>query len=106
MDSILEWYCADKYLEEVQGDLHEWYASRYNQRPSTARLRYLLAIFQYFTLQRTKPFQNLISHPKYLTMKNIFLLTYRNFLKNKLSGSIRLVNLVVGIGVFLLAFTY
>lgn len=106
MDSILEWYCADKYLEEVQGDLHEWYASRYSQHPSTARIRYLLAVFQYFTLQRTKPFQNLISHPKYLTMKNILLLTYRNFLKNKLSGSIRLVNLVVGIGVFLLAFTY
>ncbi|MEP2510674.1 MAG: ABC transporter permease [Reichenbachiella sp.] len=107
MDRILEWYCSEQFIEEVQGDLHEWYdkiSGKANSRMTN--LKYLLAVFQYFSFFRTKPFQKLISHPNYLSMKSIALITFRNFKKNKLSGIVRLTNLVLGIGIFLLSLIY
>lgn len=107
IDRILEWYCSERYLEEVQGDLHEWYDQTLQRKSTTiANLRYILAVFQYFSLFRLKPFQHLINNPNYLSMKNIALLTFRNFKKNKLAGMVRIANLIIGIGIFLLALIY
>lgn len=106
IDRILEWYCHDYYLEEVQGDLHEWY---YNQLENSSRLlnaRYLFLVIRYYSLTRSKSFQKLITNPNYLSMKNILLITYRNLKKDKISGFMRLANLAFGISVFLLVLVY
>lgn len=106
-DRILEWYCADQYLEEVQGDLHEWFElelSRVGQ--NRARFRYFVMVFRYFSLFRLKSFQKLIHHPNYLSMRSLIKLTFRNLRRDKLSGVIRVSNLTLGITIFLLALVY
>ncbi|MEO9964219.1 MAG: ABC transporter permease [Reichenbachiella sp.] len=107
IDRLLEWYCSDRYLEEVQGDLHEWYdhnSAHGNRR--VVNLRYFIAVLQYFSLFRTKSFQKLINNSNFLSMKSVLLLTIRNFKKNKFTGSVRMINLVIGIGIFLIALIY
>ncbi|SNT39406.1 putative ABC transport system permease protein [Ekhidna lutea] len=106
MDRILEWYCAEYYLEEVQGDLHEWYAQSQENQTSFRNLRYLINIVRYFSFERSKTFQNIIQHPQYLSMKSIIKITFRNLRKDKISAFIRFANLVFGIGVFMLALIY
>ncbi|MEL6537277.1 MAG: FtsX-like permease family protein [Bacteroidota bacterium] len=107
IDRLLEWYCADYYLEEVQGDLHEWYASVWTERtPRTANLRYFWAVVRYFSWFRLKPVHQLVPHLNPLTMKNITVLTYRHLKKDKLSGSVRIINLILGISTFMLAYVY
>ncbi|HAA14567.1 MAG TPA: hypothetical protein DCE41_23930, partial [Cytophagales bacterium] len=107
IDHLLEWYCADYYLEEVQGDLHEWYASVWSERtPRTANLRYFWAVVRYFSWFRLKPVHQLFPNINPLTMKNITILTFRHLMKDKLSGSVRIVNLVLGITTFMLAWVY
>ncbi|MEQ8627238.1 ABC transporter permease [Ekhidna sp.] len=104
MDRILEWYCSEYYLEEVQGDLHEWYAQS-NQTPFR-NFKYLINVIRYFSFERSKTFQNIIQHPQYLSMKSIIKITFRNLKKDKISASIRFSNLMIGIGVFMLALIY
>ncbi len=105
-DKILEWYCLEYYLEEVQGDLHEWYFEKLKHSSRFLNLRYFLLVLRYFSLVRSKSFQKLISNPNYLSMKKILLITYRNLKKDKISGFMRLTNLAFGISVFLLALVY
>lgn len=106
MDRILEWYCSEYYLEEVQGDLHEWYAQAQERNIHFRRLKYLLHVIRYFSLERSKTFQNIIQHPQYLSMKSVIKITFRNLRKDKVSASIRFSNLVFGIGIFMLALIY
>ncbi len=106
MDRILEWYCSEYYLEEVQGDLHEWYAQAGESGTTFRNLKYLLNVIRYFSLERSKTFQNIVQHPQYLSMKSIIKITFRNLRKDKISGFIRYSNLVIGIAVFMLALIY
>lgn len=107
MDRFLEWYCSEYYLEEVQGDLHEWFYRRVKKEGvRRARFHYFLDVLRYFSLFRVKHYHKLINHSNYLSMRTILKITYRNLKRNKLSGMIRLGNLVLGISVFLLAFIY
>ncbi|MEP1095103.1 MAG: FtsX-like permease family protein [Cyclobacteriaceae bacterium] len=105
-DRLLEWYCSEYYLEEVQGDLHEWFYSQDESSTKFLTIRYFLQVFRYYSLTRSKSFQKLITNPNYLSMKNILLITYRNLKKDKVSGFMRLANLAFGITVFLLALVY
>ncbi len=108
IDRVVEWYCADYYVEEVLGDLHEWYLHRQQENPRSSylQLRYLVSVIGYFTISRSKPFHRLINSPKYLAMNMILKITFRNLFKEKLSGIVRLVNLVLGISFFLLCLIY
>jgi len=106
-DRFLEWYCSEYYLEEVQGDLYEWYNKKVNLVGiRKARFFYAIAVFRYLHFSRIKHIQKLISHPKYLSMKSILKITFRNLRRDKLSGFIRVGNLTMGISVFLLALIY
>ncbi|MEQ9405129.1 MAG: FtsX-like permease family protein [Cyclobacteriaceae bacterium] len=105
-DRILEWYCADYYLEEVQGDLHEWFAEQQIRSPRWLRMRYFILVIRYFSLTRSKSFHKLINNTNYLSMKNVLIITWRNLKKDKPSGIVRLANLTFGISIFLLALVY
>lgn len=106
-DRFLEWYCADYYLEEVQGDLYEWFLLNCESKGvKRTRFIYWLNVLGYFSISRLKPFQKLISNPNYLSMKSLIKITYRNLRRDKISGLIRVGNLTLGVGVFLLALVY
>lgn len=67
---------------------------------------YAVDVLRYFRLFRLKPFHKLITHSKYLSMKNILKITYRNLRRDKISGAIRIGNLVLGISIFMLSLIY
>ena len=53
IDRLLEWFCADEFLEIVQGDLHELYrqnAAEYGKSKSDSQ--YLLDVLSLFRLSR------------------------------------------------------
>ncbi len=106
IDRILEWYCDEYYFEEIQGDLHEWYFAQKDQKRTFLKFRYFIQVLRYYSLTRSKSFNKLVKNPNYLSMKSILTLTYRNFKKDKLSGFVRLTNLIFGITIFMLAFVY
>ena len=54
-DRFLEWYCSKQYLEEVQGDLHEWFKRRVVKSGTfKAKLLYPLDVISYLRLFRVK----------------------------------------------------
>ncbi len=54
-DRFLEWYCSKHYLEEVQGDLHEWHKRRVLKSGRfRARLMYPIDVVAYLRLFRVK----------------------------------------------------
>ncbi len=107
LDQILEWYCSEYYLEEVQGDLHEWYEKMArSQGVRAANVKYAWMILRYFKFFRLKPVEKLVKNPKYISMKSIVKITLRNIRRDKLSGTIRIGNLALGMLVFLLTMSY
>ena len=106
-DKFLQWYCADQFLEEVQGDLHEWFYIRVKEQGiHKARMMYFLDVIRYFRTFRLKTTQKVNSNSKYLFMKNLIKLTFRNLRRNGLFASLRIGNLTIGVLVFLLTFIY
>jgi putative ABC transport system permease protein len=106
-DKILSWFCADNYFEEVQGDLHEWFSIRVQEQgENRARLIYPFDMIRYFRSFRLKTTQQLNSNSNYLNMKQLFKLTYRNANKDRFSAFLKILNLTMGLAIFLLAITY
>lgn len=106
-DSILKWYCSDEYFEEVQGDLHEWFYQRVEEVGlQKARRYYYLDVVRYFRSFRLKNSYRLSNNSKFLYMKTLFKLTFRNLRRDGLSAFLRIGNLSLGIVVFLLTMVY
>lgn len=106
-DRFLQWYCADQFLEEVQGDLHEWFYIRVREQGiRKARMMYFLDVIRYFRTFRLKTTQKVNTNSKYLFMKNLVKLTFRNLRRNGLFTTLRIGNLTIGILVFLLTLIY
>lgn len=97
IDKLLEWYCSAQYLEEVQGDLHEWYHRR--ERKSgrlKARVFYLYDVIAYFRLFRIKKLDNMENG------NNLLLISYvkmavRQFKRNLRYSAMNTLGLAVGI---------
>lgn len=96
---FLEWYCSDQYLEDLQGDLHEYYQRRIIKSGSfVANLMFLIDV-----LKNCKPFlferhRRANTNGNNLSMlKNNFKSIGRNFLKHKMYASINIMGLAIGI---------
>ena len=106
-DRILKWFCSEYYYDEVQGDLHEWFYLRVEEQGfRKAKLLYPLDVIRYFRSFRLKSKARISQNSKYQFMKQILKLTYRNLRKDRLSGLLRVSNLTIGIGIFLLTLIY
>ncbi len=96
-DRFLKFFCSSTYLEEVQGDLHEWYKIRVGQKGSVrAKLLYYYDVITYirgFRLKRIKEMEQ---------NNNMLLLNYlkvaaRQFKKNFWYSSLNAFGLTIGI---------
>ncbi len=106
-DRLLKWYCADEYFEEVQGDLHEWFYQRVDEVGlKKARRQYYLDVVRYFRAFRLKNKYRFSNNSKFLYMKTLFKLTFRNLRRDGLSAFLRIGNLSLGIVIFLLTLVY
>jgi hypothetical protein len=50
-DKLLEWYCADEYLEEIKGDLLEAFHPRCNERGLFQARLLFIVIIRSFTIR-------------------------------------------------------
>lgn len=106
-DRFLRWYCAGQFLEEVQGDLHEWFYMRVEEQGlRKARLMYFLDVIRYFRSFRLKTTTKINNNSNYIFMKNLVRLTFRNLRRNGFFAALRIGNLGIGILVFMLVIIY
>ena len=97
VDRFLEWYCSSVYLEEVQGDLHEWFAKRVaRQGLRKARLFYLYDVIAYFRVFRLKRINEMEKRNNILFM-NYLVIAGRQFKKNFWYSSLNAFGLTVGL---------
>ncbi len=105
-DRFLEWYCADRFLEEVQGDLHELYELR------TADSHHLSASVQYWwdVIRFCRPYL-WKRRPAYqsrgpIMWQNYFKMAYRSFNRQKGYSFLNVLGLAIGMACCILIFLY
>lgn len=108
VDWFLEWYCQQELIEEIQGDLHEAFNKRCH-KVGKSRARWLFVAdvvrsIPLMTANRKFLFNSLFA-------SNVILLGYlksvlRATLKDRLSTSINLISLVIGILTSILIILY
>lgn len=106
MDWILELYCSKELLEDLQGDLHEYYIRNLKRGRVKANLIFLIDVIKFcrlYTIRKPKilgqmTFFNLIS--------NYFKTSVRSIARNKLFSTINIAGLAISMSVGLLMITY
>jgi len=103
-NKLLQFYCSERYLEEIQGDLHEWFHKRVEKQGYTmARLFYFLDVIRFFRIFRLK--SNYTSNTNQ-NRNYYFKLTIRSIIRNKFTSLLQMGNLSIGFAVFLMVSIY
>jgi ABC-type antimicrobial peptide transport system permease subunit len=103
---FLEWYCRPEILEDLQGDLNEYFERNLeNKTPAKAKLIYVIDVFKFFrlyTIRKPKP-----SSPmnNLFIFQNYFKTSVRNLRKNKFFSTINIVGLAIAMVLGLLIIT-
>ena len=95
-DRFLHWFCRGELLEEIQGDLHEYYLRHTEARfPLRGYLHYWFHVFQFVRPFAVKKFfgQNLIY--THMFRSNI-IITLRNLSKHKFYTGLNILGLALG----------
>ncbi len=104
---LLEWYCKPELLEDLQGDLHEYFDRHCKKRGArTARLIYVIDVFKFFRLYtiRTPEFLNLLIH--WIMLGSYIKTSGRSIVRNKLFSAINIVGLAISMSVGLLMISF
>jgi putative ABC transport system permease protein len=103
-DRFLEWFCTEKQLEILQGDIHELFAYRLKKYGRfRAQLLYIKDVLDYlrpFALKRNR--SNTINHLPMFA--NYIRLALRTFFKNQVSFLINLVGMSIALGCSITAY--
>lgn len=107
-DRILEFFCSERHLDEIQGDLHEWYYYRIKKQGlRKARLFYVFDVARSLRLHRMKSKREINSSLNPIVMyKNYFKTSLRLLLRNKTFSAINILGLSLGIAACILCFIY
>ncbi len=106
MDKIIELYCRADMMEDLQGDLHEYYARNLKKGRAKANLIFLIDVFKFcrlYTIRKPKirrkmTFFNLIG--------NYFKTSARSLARNKLFSTINIFGLAISMSIGILMITY
>lgn len=101
---LLRWYCRPDRLEEIEGDLEEFFWQRSDHKTSRyARLFFWLDVFRTFRpyAWRKNLFQPLLLNQN-LMLRNYFKTSVRNLLKHKAFAAINIMGLALSMSVCLL----
>lgn len=104
---FIEWYCKPELLEDLSGDLHEYFERNVQSLgPRRAKLIYIIDAIKFFRRYtvRRPTFVNLIIN--YIMIGSYIKTSGRNLLRNKLFSSINIVSLAISmsVGLLLIAF--
>ncbi len=106
-DRFLEWYCRPDLLEDLQGDLREYFGRNLTAHGERrARLIYIIDVIKFFRgyTVRSPKYTYPMNH---LTIiQNYFKTSFRNLAKNKLFSTINIIGLAISMSVGLLLITF
>ena len=101
---FLRWFCREDYLEEIEGNLMEEFERDAEQNVRKAQWYFCRQVLFHFRPDFIKAFQsNLITTAM---LKHNLLISYRGFLRNKLSFAINLIGLATGLACAMLMFLW
>ncbi|MEQ8581288.1 MAG: ABC transporter permease [Marinoscillum sp.] len=106
LDRLLSWYCRPELLEDLQGDLHEYYHRNLHRGRFRANIIYLLDVIKFFrpyTIRKHKALQNL--NPFFM-LGSYFKTSVRSLARNKVFSAINIVGLAISMSVGILMITY
>lgn len=103
---FLEWYCKPELLEDLQGDLHEFFERNLEKKGKrNARLNYALDVFKFFKPYTVKKLEILDQLTQITMLKNYFKTSLRSIGRNKLFSAINIFGLAISMSVCLLMIT-
>ncbi len=103
-DRLLEWLCREELQEEIQGDLHQYYAQLLRAQDPWVGFKYW-----YHTLQFLRPFalKPIVKNSNTLSMIRLnFVVAFRSLMNNKFYAFINILGLALGLAVCMLIGTY
>src|SRR6478609_167947 len=102
-DQLLHWYCRPDLLEDLQGDLNEYFERNVKTKGARrARLIYIIDVFKFFRLYtvRKPEFVNLLIN--WIMIRSYIKTSGRSMVRNKLFSAINIVGLAISMSVGLL----
>src|SRR5215813_13189070 len=90
-ERILEWYCKPELLEDLQGDLYEYFERNVESKgPRRAKLIYIIDVLKFFRIYtvRRLEFINLLIN--WLMLGSYIKTSGRNMVRNKLFSTINI----------------
>ena len=100
---LLEWYCKPELLEDLQGDLHEYFERNIKSKGvARAKLIYIIDVFKFFRLYtiRKPKFLNLLI--QWIMLGSYIKTSGRNMVRNKLFSAINIFGLAISMSVGLM----
>jgi putative ABC transport system permease protein len=103
---FLEWYCHDKYLEEIGGDLQELFEVRLAGKGAfSARLHYCWDVLRFFRRSNMK--KTTRTNSNIITMtRNNFKIAARILWRQKVNTTMNVLGIAIGIACFMLIALY
>ncbi len=103
---FLEWYCKPELLEDLQGDLYEYFERNLEAKGKRrARFNYVLDVVKFFKPYTVKKLEILSQLNQFIMFKNYFKTSIRSIGRNKLFSVINVFGLAISMSVCLLMIT-
>jgi putative ABC transport system permease protein len=104
---LLEWYCKPELLEDLQGDLHEYFDRHCKRKgPRMAKVIYVIDVLKFFRLYTIKKPQILNLLMNWLMIGSYIKTSGRSIVRNKLFSTINIVGLAISMSVGLLMISF
>ncbi|MEJ0054686.1 MAG: ABC transporter permease [Bacteroidota bacterium] len=104
--SFLRWFCREDYIEEIEGDLTEVFEKEFHRSPGKARRSFTWSVIKYFRPGFMKSFKSIHQINRTDMLRHNFLISLRNFKRNKSSFLINVVGLSTGLACALLIYLW
>ncbi len=106
-DKLLEWYCRKDKLEDLQGDLYEFFNRNVAEKGlSRARMIYFLDAVKFFRTYTIKKLKILGRMNSFRLFENYWKTSVRSIARNKLFSSINVVGLAISMSVGILMIVF
>ncbi len=106
-ERVLEWYCRPGVLEDLQGDLHEFFDRNLeNKGPFRAKVNYVIDVVKFMRPYTVKKLEILDNITTFIMFKNYFKTSIRSIGRNKLFSAINVIGLAISMSVCLLMISF
>ena len=107
LDRLMECYCRPELLEDLQGDLHEYYhRNRTRKSKRFADLVFFIDVLKFFRLYTIRT-PKALGHMTFIHLsKNYFKTSMRSLSRNRLFSAINIVGLSISMSIGILMITY